>query len=147
MYNDPDIERFFQELKEKISTPAPPGNPAPPDTPSTQITVLAQPEGDVVARLIMLGGIAGEFYRISNGEVHFHYSEDKTRRWYVNKNLAAFRDAATIFNKCGQQACENSEKLDEDPEGMWVLEQLRSELDGIEPLGDPETSLWSATVH
>jgi hypothetical protein len=30
---------------------------------------------------------------------------------------------------------------------MWMLEQLRSELDGIEPLGDPETSLWSATVH
>ena len=60
--------------------------------------------------------------------------------------MSAFRDAAAVFNKCCQHACEISAQ-DDDPEASWMLEQLRSELERIEALGDTETSLWSATVN
>ena len=59
MYNDPDIEQFFREFKEKISTPSPPGNSRPSDCPHMQIKVLAELDGDIVARLFVEGQIAG----------------------------------------------------------------------------------------
>jgi hypothetical protein len=147
MYNDPDIEQFFREFKEKISTPSPPGKSRPSASPPMQIKVLAESNGDIVARFVVEGRIAGEFYQISNGEVWFYYSTDKARRWYVNKDLSTFHDAAGVFNKCGQLACESPEKFDDDPDGMWIQDYFRSKIETIERLGDPATSLWSATAH
>jgi len=62
------------------------------------------------------------------------------------KTMSAFREAADIFNKCCELHADDS---DTDDEAAWalVVAQLRSELERIEPLGDPETSLWSATIH
>jgi hypothetical protein len=99
-----------------------------------------------VARYTELGKPLGEFYQISNGEIRFSYFEGESRRCYVNKSLTAFRDAANVFNRfCALHADDE----DTDNEITWSLlaAQLRRELEAIEPLGDPETSLWSTTIH
>jgi len=108
-----------------------------------RIVFLPQPDGDVVARH---SGPEGEFYQIPSGEIHFSYREGERRRWYVNKSITAFREAAAAFNRC----CEvHAADEDADDEAAWsaIVSELRCELEKIEPLGDPETSLWSATLH
>ncbi len=111
------------------------------------IVVLSVAEGNIVARLESMGLIEGYFRQIPTGEIFFNYSSDEDRRWYVNKSQNAFSEAATAFNKC----CEVYAGDDDDPEGhSWFVDamaKLRNEFESIEPIGDPESSLWSATVH
>jgi hypothetical protein len=143
MAYDPDIEQFFKELKIARSALARPHGPAP-RAQAMQIVALPEPEGDVVAKLHPLG----EFLQAPSGEVYFHYRNQPGRRWYVNRSMSTFLEAVCVFNRCCALACERAARDDAaDPEASWVLVQLRSELEGIEPLGDPETHLWSATVQ
>lgn len=111
-----------------------------------RIVILSQPDGDIVARYTELGEAVGEFYQIPSGEIEFAYRAFESRRWYVNKSFTAFCEAAAIFNQC----CElHADDEDTDNEAAWspVLAQLKREFESVEPLGDPETSLWSATIH
>jgi hypothetical protein len=108
-----------------------------------RIVILPLPEGDVVARLIATDG---EFSQIPSGEIYFTYCYGERRRWYVNKSIAAFREAVAIFNRF----CEvHADDEDTDDDAAWSLlsSELRREFEQIEPLGDPEASLWSATIH
>jgi hypothetical protein len=147
MTYDPDLDRFFQELKAATSARAPSGKPTPAAAP-IQILVLPEPDGDVVGRLGISGRVCGEFCAAANGEIKFRYRHDANRLWYVNKSITAFRKAAAIFNACCERVCElAADNNDTDPEATWALALLRSEFERIEPLGDPETSLWSATIH
>jgi hypothetical protein len=110
-----------------------------------RIVILPQPEGDIVARHTELGKVVGQFCQTAGGEIYFNYCGD-TRRLYVNKSITAFREAAAVFNRC----CElHADDEDTDDGAAWslVVLQLRREFERIEPLGAPETSLWSATVH
>jgi SUKH-4 immunity protein len=110
-----------------------------------RIEILPESIGDVVARHIELGRVIGEFTRVPSGEIYFHYVSDD-RRWYVNKSMSAFCEAAAIFNRC----CEfHADDEDTDDPKIWaaLAAQLRSELERIEPLGDSTSSLWSATLE
>jgi SUKH-4 immunity protein len=110
-----------------------------------RIEILPESIGDVVARHVELGRVAGEFTRVPTGEIYFHYVGDG-RRWYVNKSMSAFCEAAAIFNRC----CEfhgNDEDTDDPKVWATVATQLRSDLESIEPLGDSTSSLWSATLE
>ena len=110
-----------------------------------QIVVLPMPDGDTIARIDCP---AGEFQLASNGEVYFHYSDEPTHRWYVNRSMSAFLEAVHIFNKCGEDVRQLfAEDENAEPEATWALERLRSELGSVEPLGASETSLWRATVE
>jgi hypothetical protein len=110
-----------------------------------RIEILPERIGDVVARHVELGRVAGEFTRVTTGEIYFHYIGDG-RRWYVNKGMSAFCQAAAIFNRfCEFHA--NDEDTDDPKAWATVAAQLRSELEDIEPLGDPTSSLWSATLE
>ena len=142
MAHDPDTERFFQELKSARSASTRSQQPAPATKP-IQIVVLPNPDGDIIARLDGLG----EFQLAPSGEVYFHYWNEPGHRWYVNGSISAFLEAVRVFNKCGEDVCQLF-ALDEgaEPEATWALVRLRSELERIEPLGDPETCLWRATV-
>jgi hypothetical protein len=111
-----------------------------------QIIILLQPDGDVVARHTELGQVVGEFRQFPSGEISFSYCQGEGRSWHVNRNIAAFRQAATVFNRFCQLHAED-EDTDDDAAWSRAAAQLSSELAGIEPLGDPETSLWSATIH
>ncbi|MDB6112992.1 MAG: hypothetical protein JWR69_4742 [Pedosphaera sp.] len=111
-----------------------------------RVVILPQSDGDVVARHTELGKVVGEFYQIPSGEIYFGYCEGGGCRWYVNRSITAFREAAAIFNRC----CElHADDEDTDDEAAWslVVAQLKREFESVEPLGDPETSLWSATIH
>jgi len=113
-----------------------------PTTPK-RIVVLPLLEDDVVARLT---GTDSEFYQIPSGEIYFRYPRSGSRRWYVNKSIVAFRKAVAVFNRF----CEvHGDDEDTDDDAVWssLSAELRRELEKIEPLGDPETSLWSATIH
>lgn len=121
--------------------------PSCPMTSSTpkRIVLLSEPDGDVLAQHTELGRVVGEFHQAPGGEIYFNYREGG-RRWYVNKSAPAFHAAAAIFNRC----CElHADDEDSDDDAAWarVIAQLRHEFESIEPLGDPETSLWSATLH
>src|SRR5215831_2547164 len=96
-----------------------------------RIVILPQPEGDVVARLNVLTRPCGEFCQISSGEIHFSYHQGERRRWYVNKDISAFRAAAAVFNRF----CElHADDEDTDDEAAWSLlaSQLRREFEAIE---------------
>ena len=110
-----------------------------------RIVVLQQPDGDVVAEYAQLGKVVGQFRQIPSGEIYFTYCSDG-RRLYVNKSLSAFCEAAGVFNRCCQAHVDDE---DTDDEATWssVVAQLRRGFEQIEQLGDPETSLWSATIH
>jgi hypothetical protein len=111
-----------------------------------RIVILSQPDGDVVVRHTALGRVVGEFYQIASGEIHFSYREGERRRWYANKSINAFREAAAIFNRsCELHAADDH--TDDDAAWSLVAAQLRSEFESIEPLGEPEASIWSATIH
>jgi len=147
MNYDPDIERFFQELKsgraaaDEADAAAASSGPSIPK----RIVVLAEPDGDVVAHYTEFGKFAGEFVRVQNDEIYFHYAGDE-RRWHVNKSMSAFCEAAEIFNRC----CElHADDEDSENEAVWsvIATQMRREFESIEPLGDAETALWSATVN
>jgi hypothetical protein len=117
-------------------------NPVPKPT---QIVMLPKPDGDIIARI---DDPSAAFQLAPSGEVYFHYSHEPAHRWYVNRSMSAFLEAMHIFNKCGEDACQLfAEDPHAEPEATWVLERLRSELGRIEPLGAPETCLWSATVE
>jgi hypothetical protein len=108
-----------------------------------RIIILPQPEADVFARL---AGPEGEFCQSPSGEIYFAYRHGERRRWYVNKSIVAFRESAVVFNRF----CElHADDEDTDNDAVWsaLSAQLRREFEQIEPLGDPETSLWSTTIH
>ncbi|MGV3663270.1 MAG: SUKH-4 family immunity protein [Prosthecobacter sp.] len=112
-------------------------------TPVERITFLPQAEGAVVARL---NYPEGEFSQTASGEIHLTYRHGEKRHWYVNRSLAAFREAAAVFDRFCE---EHADDEDTDDDAVWAVlsAQLRRALEEIEPLGDPETSLWSTTVH
>jgi len=60
--------------------------------------------------------------------------------------MSSFRDAAAIFNRCCEQHAQD-ENTEDDAAWAEIVAQLRSELVKIEALGNPEMSLWSATIH
>lgn len=111
----------------------------------SRIAVLRVPEGDVIATIEP----SGDAFRLApGGEVYFYYAHAPARCWHVNSSLGAFLEAVRIFNQCGADVCEFFEAAgDAEPEATWVLERLRLELGQIEPLGDPASCLWSATVE
>jgi hypothetical protein len=111
-----------------------------------QIIFLSPAKGDVVAICNSLGNVVGEFKQTLEGKIYFCHQHDKNSRWlYVNESMTSFRRTAAIFNRfCKLHADEN---LDDDRAWKSAATQLRSDLEQIEPLGDPETSLWGATVH
>jgi len=111
-----------------------------------RIVILPQPDGDVVARHTELGRVVGEFCQAPSGEVYFSYQEGGRRRWYVNKSITAFREAAAVFNRCCER---HTDEEDTDDEAVWslIVAQLRREFECIEPIGEAETSLWSATIN
>ncbi len=116
-----------------------------PTTPK-RIVLLSPQVGEIVAHHTELGEIVGEFYQLPGGEIYFSYREKAPRRWYVNQSLAAFHKSAAIFNRfCDLHAHDE----DTDDAAAWsvAVSQLKHDLEEIESLGDPETSLWSATVH
>ncbi|MCD6052124.1 MAG: hypothetical protein K0Q55_3542 [Verrucomicrobia bacterium] len=116
-----------------------------PSTPK-RIVLLSAPVGETVAHHTELGEIVGEYYQIPGGEIYFSYREETPRRWYVNQCLAAFHKSVDIFNRF----CElHAQDENTDNETAWspAITQLIRELEQIEPLGDPKTSLWSATIH
>lgn len=116
-----------------------------PESKPMQIVVLPEPNGDIIAKI---DSLAGEFRLAPSGEVHFRYRNAPTHRWYVNRSMTAFLEAVRVFNKCCEDVFQFfAEDEDAEPEAMWVLERLRSELGNIEPLGAPETCLWRATVE
>jgi len=89
-----------------------------------RIEILPESIGDLVGRHVELGRVAGEFTRDPTGEIYFHYIGDG-RRWYVNKSMPAFCEAAAIFN----QFCEfHADDDDTDDPKVWatVSAQLRS---------------------
>lgn len=146
MTYDPDIEQFFRELK-RAKAASEKAAATPLFTPSVpkRILILAEPDGDVVARHTESGRVLGEFTRAPSGEIYFQYVGDP-RRWYVNKTMSAFCEASAIFNRW----CEvHVDDEDTDDPGVWgaIVAQLRSEFERIEPLGDSESSLWSATLN
>lgn len=110
-----------------------------------RIVLLAQPDGDIVAHYVELGWVAGKFHRMPSGEISFEY-RGGGRRWYVNRSAAAFAEAAAVFNRCCELHADDEEC---DDEAAWSLiaAQLAREFESIEPLGDPEKALWSATVN
>lgn len=110
-----------------------------------RIEILPESIGNVVAQYIELGRVAGEFTRVPTGEIYFHYV-GYGRRWYVNGSMGALREAAAVFNRFCESVAEND---DTDDPAVWaaVAAELRFEFEGIEPLGDPATSLWSATIE
>ncbi|HEY1172679.1 MAG TPA: hypothetical protein VGH19_15020 [Verrucomicrobiae bacterium] len=110
------------------------------------IIFLTQLNSKIIAHYIELGEPIGEFHQTDTGEIFFNYHQATDRSWYVNKTLAAFRQSAEIFNRfCLQHA--NDENTDD--ESIWSLAaaQLQHDLEQIEPLGDPATSLWSTTIY
>lgn len=146
MSHGPDIDRFFRKLQEAKARLATLGaNQPQQDLLPKRIVILPTPEGDVVAKYESLGEALGECHRAPSGEIFFNYCIDDKQRWYVNKNFSTFCEAAAIFNRF----CE-LHKNDEDDSDAHLAEtaaQLRSELEKIEPLGDPKTSLWGATIQ
>jgi hypothetical protein len=149
MTYDPDIEQFFRELKSAKAT-SEKAAATPLFTPSVpkRITILPKPEGDVVARHAESRRVLGEFTRVATGEIYFQYVGD-ARRWYVNKTLSAFSEAANIFNRCCELHVDDEDTADLVAPALWaaIVAQLRSEFERIEPLGDSESSLWSATLN
>lgn len=146
MTYDPDIERFFEELKSaKAASDKAEAAPRSPPCIPKRIVILAEPDNDVVARHTASGRVVGEFVRVQTGEIYFHYAGNE-RRWYVNKSMSAFCEASAIFNRCCELYADDE---DSDDEVAWssVVDQLRRDFGSIEPLGDPEKALWSATVH
>jgi hypothetical protein len=110
-----------------------------------RILILPQPEGDVVARYTELGRVVGGFHQIPTGEIYFGY-HGESRRWYANRSITAFTEAAGIFNRYCQVHADDE---DTDDEAAWslVAAKLKREFESVEPLGDPGTSIWSATIH
>ena len=146
MTYDPDIERFFQELRSAQAAldKAAAAQPSPASIPK-RIIILTEPDGDIVARHTEFAKAIGEFTRVPTGEIYFHYLGDG-RCWYVNKSMSAFCEASAVFNRF----CElHANDEDTDDPAYWgpIAAQLRSELESIEPLGDPALSLWSATLE
>jgi hypothetical protein len=142
----PDIEQFFRELK-SAKAASDKAAATPLSTPSVpkRITILTEPDGDVVARHTESGRVLGEFTCAPTGEIYFQYV-GSGRRWYVNKTMSAFCEASAIFNRC----CElhvDDENTDDPAVWAAMASQLRSGFERIEPLGDPESSLWSATLN
>jgi hypothetical protein len=109
------------------------------------IRILPEPDGDVVAHYPQLGTVVGEFFRVPSGEVYFRY-RGENRRFYANRNLKAFTEAAAVFNRCCEVHADD-EDTDDDVAWSLVAAQLKREFESIEPLGDPATSLWSATIQ
>ncbi len=111
-----------------------------------RIELLPEPAGDVVAWFVELGSVTGEFFlRGLSGEIDFRYAGD-SRSWYVNRSMDAFAAAVAIFNPfCALHADDE----DTDDPSVWaaMAAHLRAEFARIEPLGDAEHSLWSATVE
>ena len=146
MTYDPDIEQFFRELKSaKAASDKAAATPLSIPSVPKQIIIFAEPEGAVVARHTESGTVLGEFTRAPTGEIYFQFVGDG-RRWYVNKSMSAFTDASAIFNRF----CElHVDDEDTDDPAAWaaIAAQLRSEFEKIEPLGDPGSSLWSATLN
>jgi hypothetical protein len=108
-----------------------------------RIVILPLPEGEVVARLT---NPDGEFHQTASGEIHFSYRQGERRHWYVNKSIVAFRESAAVFNRFCETHAED-ENTDDDVVWGLLSAELRRKFEQIEPLGNPETSLWSATIH
>ena len=91
------------------------------------------------------GKVVGDFHQISTGEIDFGY-RGESRRWYANRSITAFTEASGIFNRyCEVHA--DDEDTDDEVAWSWLAAKLKREFESIEPLGDPETSIWSATIH
>ena len=145
MSHEFDTDQLFRTSKANPSVPSQPKADPPQPVPK-RIVVLLAPEGEVVARLHVLGQVAGEFRQGAGEKIFFRYRHGGGRRWYVNQDMPAFCEAAAIFNRyCELHAADEHT----DDNEVWALcaAQLKSEWEEIEPLGDPLHSLWSATVH
>jgi hypothetical protein len=149
MSYDPEIELFFQRLRESKAAwlAAYSAKPFAPQLPH-HIVILASPEGHVVARHLFEPDVNGEYHQAPTGEIFFRYPFDREPKWYVNKSLTAFSQAATIFNNyCDFLLTYEPDEEVAAAEFVEKTAQFRSDLEKIEPLGDPATSLWSATIH
>ena len=140
---DSNIEGFFRQLRNAKAAPEEADKTAPEEEPQ-QIALLREPEGDVVARHISSHQVVGEYHQAQSGEIFFYGKYDSSRRWYVNTSIVAFRLAAAAFNQCCSFLCTRDE--DDDAAFSEAVTQLRTELEAIEPLGDPKTSLWGVTL-
>jgi len=141
MIPNPRLDRFLARLGTASTTgPIYEGEEAD----IQRIILLDPPVGDVVGKLQASGKDMGDFYVSETGEVRFRFVG--SRRWYyVNRGLSEFRAAARIFNAFSWSAYD----LD-DPECEYfdeMVSRFGKALEQIEPLGDPATSLWSATVQ
>ena len=92
-----------------------------------------------------MGERMGDFLVFPNGEVRFRYQTGDTPTVYVNRGIAEFQAAARIFNAF------NWGSYDPDDYECEYFQELTTRfaaaIEPIELLGDPDASLWSATVH
>jgi hypothetical protein len=135
------LERFVSRLAIANAT----GPVYAGDEAGIQRIILCDPPiGDVVGKLQATGREVGAFCVSRDGEIRFRFAQDD--RWiYVNRGLVEFQAAARIFNAF----CWSAYDFD-DPECECfdeIAARFSAALEKIEPLGNPDTSLWSATVH
>ena len=142
MKANPHLDRFISRLA-LVSADAPVYAGEEADV--RRIVLLEPPDGNVVGRLQELGRDSGEFCVFPGGEVRFRYAGRDEPWLYVNRGLPEFWAAAHLFNAF----CWSAHDPD-DPECDYfeeLVSRFGAELEKIEPLGEPTTALWSATVH
>jgi hypothetical protein len=140
MNSNPKLDRFNSRLAfANANGPVYDGETAD----INRIVFLDPPIGNTVGKLLCVGNM-GEFFLAPRGEVRFRYEHD-ARSIYVNRGVAQFQAAARVFNAFNWSMYDP-----DDPECEYFDElttRFGAALEEIEPLGDPNASLWSATVH
>ena len=141
MNSNSRLDRFLSRLATASTTgPAYEGEEAD----LQRIVFLAPPIGNVVGRLVAMGKEGGRFF-LAGGEVRFRYTRQTGPGFYVNRGVAEFQAAASLFNAFTWSMYDPED--DECECFEEVAKRLQAALEKIEPLGDPAASLWAATIH
>ena len=108
-----------------------------------RIVFLDPPNGNIVGHLLSMRKRFANFLASPNGEVRYEAEDGRTI--YVNRGITEFQAAARIFNAF------NWSSYDPDDCECEYFQELTTRfaaaIQQIEPLGDPNESLWSATVQ
>jgi hypothetical protein len=112
------------------------------ETLAMRIVLLPSPEGNVIAREEQFGRLEAEFVMSPNEEVLYRHPWD-SRSWFVGRDPAVFRQAATAWNRY----CEEGQKCQTDEEGAEAVGWLRAELLRLGVLEDRSDNLWTSLLE
>lgn len=106
-----------------------------------RIALLSDPEGDVIAREDQSGQVEAEFVVAQDGQVFYRHPWD-SRLWFAGPTVAAFREAAAVWNHYRDEV--TGSYTDEDHQE--AVGQLRAELSRIGVLEARSDNLWASLV-